>query len=119
MTSRDRIAALRRARERQTRIETATTRVSRTRGRVEQARSRRQRALESADAKVAETELELAREVKALVTCCGSTEYAAEILELNERDVRKMTARAQQTKGGEATNSSHARSPSTTEALGR
>jgi hypothetical protein len=95
MASRERIAALRRARERQTRIETATTRVSRTQVRVEQAKSRRQRALESADSRVAEAELELAREVKALVTSCGSIEYAAEILELNERDVRKMTTRAQ------------------------
>ncbi len=105
MASRERIAALRRARERQTRIETATTRVSRTRGRLAQAKSRRQRALESADAKVAETELELAREVKALVACCGSTEYAAEILELNERDIRKMTARARRTEGGQVANS--------------
>jgi hypothetical protein len=95
MASRDRIAAVKRARERQARIETATTRVSRAQRRVEQSRARRQRALEAADSKVSDAELELAREVNALVTCCGSTEYAAEILELDQRAVRKMTAQAQ------------------------
>jgi hypothetical protein len=107
MASRDRIAALKRARERQSRIETATTRVSRSQRRVEQSRAHRQRALEAADLKVSEAELELARQVNALVTCCGSTEYAAEILELKERDIRKMTVRAQRNGSHDDTKTSH------------
>ena len=95
MASRDRIAAVRRARERQARIEAATTRVAQAQRRVEQAESRRQRTLDSATARLADTELDLAREIEALVTSCGSTGYAAEILGLDERQIRKMTTRAQ------------------------
>ena len=95
MAGRDRIAAVRRARERQARIEVATTRVAQAQRRVEQADSRRQRALDSANARLADTELALAREIEALVTSCGSAGYAAEILGLDERQVRKITRRVQ------------------------
>lgn len=116
MSSRERVAALRRARERQSRIEAATTRVARAQQRVERAKTRRQRALESSDSRVAEAEIELAREVEALVTCCGSRGYAAEILELNEREIRKTVSRAQ--RGSQGTNRKPLRSssPSTTKA---
>ncbi len=97
MAGRDRIASVRRARERQARIEVVTTRVARAQRRVEQAEIRRQRTLDAANEKLADTELDLAREVDSLVTSCGSTEYAAEILGLDERQVRKLTTRAQRT----------------------
>ncbi len=99
MASRDRIAAVRRARERQARIEAATTRVAQAQRRVEQAETRRQRTLDSANARLADTELDLACEIEALVTSCGSTGYAAEILGLDERQIRKMTTRAQRNGG--------------------
>ena len=94
MAGRDRIAAVRRARERQARIEAATTRVAQAQRRVEQAESRRQKTLDSANARLADTELGLAREIEALVTSCGSTGFAAEILGLDERQIRKITTRA-------------------------
>jgi hypothetical protein len=92
MAGRDRIAAVKRARERQTRIEAATVRVAKAQGALSRAEARRDRAVEAAQAGVVRAGLEVAREVDALVDRCGSIGYAADILEVSERQVRKMLA---------------------------
>jgi hypothetical protein len=94
MAGRDRVAAVKRARERQARVEAVAVRVAKAQRRVDQASARRQRALEVADARVAEVRDEYSREVHALVDTCGSIGYAADVLGLSERDVRTMIRRA-------------------------
>ena len=92
MASRDRIAAVKRARERQNRIEAATVRVAKAQDAVSRAEARRNRAVESAEAAIDRANLNVAREVDALVDGCGSVCYAADILQISERRVRKMLA---------------------------
>lgn len=94
MAGRDRIAAVKRARERQARVEAATIRVARMQRRVEQSAARRQRAIDAADARLAEVKDAYSREVEALVDTCGSVGYAADVLGLSERDVRSAIRRA-------------------------
>jgi hypothetical protein len=96
MAGRDRVAAVKRARERQARVEAAAVQVAKAQRRVDQAGARRQRALDAADARLAEVRDEYSREVHALVDTCGSIGYAADVLDLSERDVRIMIRRAKQ-----------------------
>jgi hypothetical protein len=99
MAGRDRLNAVKRARERQALIEAATLRVARAQARAEQARSAKERTVATADEKIAGADDALAVEIRALVAACGSTSYAAEILCLEERRVRRLastkTARAE------------------------
>jgi len=94
MAGRDRIAAVKRARERQARVEAAVVRVTGAQRRVEQSAGRRQRAIDAADAKLSDLEDQYAREVEALVDTCGSVPYAAEVLGVDEREVRRTLKRA-------------------------
>lgn len=89
VSGRERVAAVRRARERQTRIEAATVRVARAQALVQRRRATRDRVLAAAAARVAAAEAAVAGEISTLVSACGSTAYAAEILDLPERDVRR------------------------------
>jgi hypothetical protein len=94
MAGRERIAAVKRARERQARVEAAAVRVAKVQRRVDQAAIRRQRAIDAADARLGQLEDEYSREVHALVDTCGSLGYAAEVLGLGERAVRRALRRA-------------------------
>lgn len=96
MSGRDRIAAVKRAREKQARIEAATVRVAHAQQRAERAKDQRRRSVEMADAKVADREREVGTEVGLLVDVCGSTRYAADVLGLSEQQVRKMVKRTSQ-----------------------
>jgi hypothetical protein len=96
MAGRDRVAAVRRAREMQTRIETAAVRIANSQRKLQRARDQRQRALDQADTKVAAREHDVDVEVQLLVEACGSPRYAAEVLGLPERQVKQMTKRAHQ-----------------------
>jgi len=96
MSGRDRIAAVKRAREKQARIEAATVRVAQSQQRAARARDQRRRSVEVADAKVADREREVDTEVGLLVDVCGSTRYAADVLGLPERQVRQMVKRTSQ-----------------------
>ena len=94
MAGRERIAAVKRARERQARVEAAVVRVAKVQRRADQAAIRRQRTIDAADARLGEIEHEYCQEVDALVGTCGSVSYAAEVLGLGERDVRRSMRRA-------------------------
>lgn len=94
MSGRDRVAAIRRAREMQARIETAAMRIANSQRKLDRARDQRQRALEQAEAKVAAREHDIDVEVRLLVEACGSPRYAAEVLGYSERQVRQMVKRA-------------------------
>jgi hypothetical protein len=96
MSGRNRIAAVKRAREKQARIEAATVRVAQSQQGAERARDQRRRSVEMADAKVADREREVDTEVGLLVDVCGSTRYAADVLGLPERQVRQMVKRQSQ-----------------------
>ena len=94
MSGRDRVAAVKRAREMQVRIEAATVRVAHSQRRAERARDQRRRSLDVADAKVADRDREVDAAVGLLADACGSTRYAAEVLGLPERQVRRMVKNA-------------------------
>lgn len=96
MAGRDRIAAVKRARERQARVEAVAVRVAKVQRRIDQATARRQRAIDAADARLVELGDEHAREVNALADTCGSINYTAEVLGLGERDVRRAIKRAKE-----------------------
>lgn len=100
VAGRDRVAGVRRARERQSRIEAATVGVARAQARLERQQAARERARAEADSRVAGAEDALTREIGVLVDACGSTAYAAEILGMEERDVRKAVTRASGVKRG-------------------
>jgi hypothetical protein len=93
MAGRDRLTAIKRARERQARIEAATLRVTHAQARLERAKTAKDRAVSTADQKIATAQADLATEVAALVAACRSTSYAAEILELDERLVRRLASK--------------------------
>lgn len=93
MAGRDRLTAVKRARERQALIEAATLRVTRAQSRAERARTAKQRAIAASDEKVDGADAVVSTELQALVVACGSTSYAAEILELEERLVRRLVAK--------------------------
>jgi hypothetical protein len=92
MAGRDRVAALKRARERQRRIEEQVARAVRAYGAAERARAARERVIERADRRVSDATELAARETARLAATCGSAEAAAEILELDVRDVRRAVA---------------------------
>jgi hypothetical protein len=89
MAGRDRIAALQRARQRQHKIEEQTARAVRAHRATARAQAARQRAIERADQRVAEATVAATHETARLVSICGSVEAAAEILNLDLREVRR------------------------------
>ena len=99
MAGRERVAAVRRAREMQARIESVAMRIASSQRKLQRARDHRQRALEQAEAKVAAREHDVEVEVGLLVEACGSPRYAAEVLGYPERQVRQMVKRASQSHG--------------------
>jgi hypothetical protein len=94
MAGRDRIAALQRARQRQRKIEEQTARAVRAHAATARAQVARQRAIDRADQRVAEATEAATHETARLVTICGSAEAAAEILNLDLREVRRAATSA-------------------------
>lgn len=85
-----RVAALRRARERQSRIEAATARATRAQAALERAIKARLLAAERHDERVRDAEEATATEAAGLARVCGSAEAAAEILGWSMRHVRSV-----------------------------
>jgi hypothetical protein len=92
MAGRDRVAALKRARERQRRVEEQLARAVRAHAAVERARAARDRAIERADQRVTDATGLAVHETARLAATCASAEAAAEILDLDVRDVRRAVA---------------------------
>lgn len=90
MGASERVAALRRARERQTRIEAATTRTMKARDSLDRAVVAREVAIERHDVRVAEAEIAWAAETAELAQICRSAEAAAEILGWSVRELRQV-----------------------------
>jgi hypothetical protein len=88
--SSSRVAALRRARQRQARIEAATARAMRAQAALNRAIQARSLAAERHDIRVRDAEQRSAAEAAELARVCGSADAAAEILGWNVRDVRKV-----------------------------
>lgn len=88
--SSSRVAALRRARQRQARIEAATANAIRAQIALDRAIKARSLAAERHDERVRRAEQASIAEVVELVTVCGTAEAVAEILGWNARDVRKV-----------------------------
>lgn len=103
----ERVAALKRARQRQARIEAATGRAVRARTALERANRSRELAIERHDEKVANAEATSVREAAELSKVCGSAEAAAEILGLSLRDMRRLL----KSDGGEPTSHANVKAP--------
>lgn len=90
MSGSERVAALRRARQRQARIEAATARAIRAHASVDRAMTARAVAAERHDDRVAKAEATASADTAQLARVCGSAEAAAEILGWTTRDVRRV-----------------------------
>ena len=90
MGASERVAALRRARERQARIEAATTRTLKAQTLLERAVEARSVAIERFDERVAEAEAARAAEIADLARTCRSSEAAAEILGWSVQELRRV-----------------------------
>ncbi|MDX3006537.1 hypothetical protein PWY87_32975 [Kribbella solani] len=90
MGASERVAALRRARERQARIETVTGRTLRARASLDRAIDARSVAIERYDERVAEAEARWAAETAELARVCRSAEAAAEILGWSVGELRRV-----------------------------
>jgi hypothetical protein len=90
MAGSDRVAALRRARQRQARIETATARAIRAQVNVSRAVKAREASAERHDERVRRAEESAASETAELARVCGSADAAAEILGWTTREVRRV-----------------------------
>lgn len=90
MGASERVAALRRARERQVRIEAATTRTIKAQTALDRAVEAKALAIERYDERVADAEATCAAEIAELARVCRSAEAAAEILGLPVRELRRI-----------------------------
>lgn len=90
MGASERVEALQRARQRQARIEVATTRTIRAHASVDRAIEAKAAAIERYDERVATAEALSAAETAELARVCGSAEAAAEILGCSVRDIRRI-----------------------------
>jgi molybdenum-dependent DNA-binding transcriptional regulator ModE len=90
MGASERVAALRRARQRQARIEAATARTIRAYASLDRAVEAKARAVERHDERVASAEAASTFETAELARVCGSVEAAAEILGWSIRDLRRV-----------------------------
>lgn len=94
MAGRDRIAALKRARERQRRVEEQVTRTVRALTSADRARVNRERVIERADQRLADATSIAMHETAQLVSVCGSIDAVAQILDLDVREVRRAISTA-------------------------
>ncbi len=90
MGASERAAALRRARERQARIESATTRVMKASAELQRAQAAKAQAMLRCDERVARAEEVVDSETAELAKVCRSAEAAAEILARSTREVRRV-----------------------------
>lgn len=90
MGGNERLAALKRARERQRRIEAATARAIRAQTTVERAVKTREASARKHDEKVNAAEQAVASAAADLARTCGSSEAAAEILGWSTRELRRI-----------------------------
>jgi hypothetical protein len=90
MGASERVAALRRARERQARIEAATGRTIRAQTSLARAVEAKALAIERYDERIATAEESSATETAELAKVCGSAEAAAEILGCSVRDLQRV-----------------------------
>jgi hypothetical protein len=96
MGASERIAALRRARERQARIESATLRAMKAQASLDRTVEAKAHAIERYDERVADAEALSAGEIADLARVCGSAEAAAEILGWTVVDVRRVIKAAKE-----------------------
>jgi len=90
MGASERAAALRRARERQAKIEAATAVVVAAQSNVGRAIEAKNQAIERHDERIVAAEEHVQSETSRLAKVCGSAEAAAEILGVSQREVRRM-----------------------------
>jgi hypothetical protein len=90
MGASERVAALRRARERQTRIEAATARTMKAQESLNRAIEAKALAIERYDERVAKAQASWAAETAELAGVCGSAEAAAEILGCSVGELRRV-----------------------------
>ncbi|MFD7159391.1 hypothetical protein ACFV9C_32665 [Kribbella sp. NPDC059898] len=90
MAASERVAALRRARERQARIETATSRTLKAQASMQRAVEAKAVAIDRHDERVAAAEEAWVAEIAELVRTCRSAEAAAEILGWSARELRRV-----------------------------
>jgi hypothetical protein len=90
MGASERVAALRRARERQAQIEAATARTVKARDSLDRTILAREVAIERYDERVADAEAEWAAETAELARICRSAEAAAEILGWSVGELRRV-----------------------------
>lgn len=102
MGASERVAALRRARERQARIEVATTRTIKAQTSLDRAIEAKALAVERYDERIADAEAVCAAEVADLARICRSAEAAAEILGWSVAELRRVVKaeRERRTPGG-------------------
>ncbi|WP_328992752.1 hypothetical protein OG394_00750 [Kribbella sp. NBC_01245] len=94
MGGNERLAALKRARERQRRIEAATARAIRAQTTVQRAVKTREASARKHDEKVNAAEQAVASAAADLARTCGSSDAAAEILGWSTRELRRITRTA-------------------------
>jgi|RhiMethySRZTD1v2_1073278.scaffolds.fasta_scaffold2274435_1 hypothetical protein len=102
MGASERVAAMRRARERQARIEAATARTIRAQAPLDRAIEARSLAIERYDERVADAEAASAAETALLAKICGSAEAAAEILGWSVRHLRRVVKAERERETGSA-----------------
>jgi hypothetical protein len=90
MGASERVAALRRARQRQARVEAATARTIKAHASLDRAVEAKAAAIERYDERVAHAEAVSSAETAELARVCGSAEAAAEILGWPVQDVRRI-----------------------------
>ncbi|HEY3558880.1 MAG TPA: hypothetical protein VGL05_15520 [Kribbella sp.] len=90
MGASERVAALRRARERQARIEAATTRTINAQTSLNRAVEAKAVAMQRYDERVADAEAAWIAEIADLARICRSAEAAAEILGWSVRELRRV-----------------------------
>lgn len=102
MGASDRVAALRRARQRQARIELATARAIKAYASLDRVIEAKALAIERYDERVANAESSSASETAELARVCGSAEAAAEILGWSVHDVRRVVKAERERRTGPA-----------------
>ncbi|GAA1580356.1 hypothetical protein GCM10009789_37740 [Kribbella sancticallisti] len=90
MGASERVAVLRRARERQARIEAATTRTIKAQASLDRAVHAKALAIERYDERIADAETTWAAETAEPARTCRSAEAAAEILGWSVRELRRV-----------------------------
>jgi hypothetical protein len=100
MGASERVAALRRARQRQVRIEAATARAIKAQTALARAIQAKEAAIRRCDERVAIETAQSESEIAELARVCGTTEAAAEILGWSIREVRRTLKSARERRAG-------------------